>query len=75
MNLTWNIGLGKKRNNADLLSRLPLKGIVEDNDDIFKEVFMIENVKDNPITVKEIARESENDQVLLQLKKWIRDGV
>lgn len=65
---------GKKHNNADFLSRLPLKIEIDEQEDEFREILMIENVDRNPITYQEIAKETENDEMLPQVKKWILDG-
>ncbi|XP_046601337.1 uncharacterized protein K02A2.6-like [Neodiprion lecontei] len=66
---------GKKNGNADMLSRLPLPEMAEEEENIeFANALMIENSNRNPVNPEEIAVETSQDTVLKTIKNWVIKG-
>ncbi|XP_015122715.1 uncharacterized protein K02A2.6-like [Diachasma alloeum] len=66
---------GRKNGNVDTLSRLPLEGnFEEEEEETYGEVLMIENVTRDPITHREIAEETKKEETLRQVKTWLQRG-
>lgn len=63
----------KNHGNADFLSRFPTNDEATEDEKI-GDVLMLEGVTRNPITSREIANETEKDETLQQVKKWLQTG-
>ena len=65
---------GRENFVADALSRLPL-GDEEWSDVVDEEEYVLNQVKvDSPVTVKELQDATNNDQILIQVRKYIEEG-
>nr|XP_054765813.1 uncharacterized protein K02A2.6-like [Lytechinus pictus] len=65
---------GRENYVADALSRLPL-GDEEWSDVVDEEEYVLNQVRvDSPVTVKELQDATNNDEVLVQVRKYIEEG-
>ncbi|XP_071576343.1 uncharacterized protein [Temnothorax nylanderi] len=65
---------GKQHGNADFLSRLHLEETVEEDEENFTEVLMIENTSDTAISTEEMVEATVKDETLSRVMHWLREG-
>ena len=71
---TFRYKAGKRHNNADALSRVPLLDLPHHTCQPEAMLYVLEQLEKLPVTATQIAWWTTNDPVLSQVRTWVREG-